>query len=147
MCVCVVGVCARLTSAGVGGRARPPAVPVEAGFARVTPPALGVVQAVADASAALAGLAPRRPVEAAALGVLAALALWREKGAGKKKKKKSRKSSVCHFGEDDLSTQPHVFSQAEVSTPAAVREVCFDSLEHSCGAPVSPSAGCQGRSL
>lgn len=55
----------------------PPGIPVEAGLAPLTLAAFGVVQTVTHASAALAGLAPRRPIEAAAQGVAAALALWR----------------------------------------------------------------------
>lgn len=67
----------RLTFAGVGGRVGPPGIPVEAGLAPLTLAPVGVVKTVAHASAALAGLAPRRPIEAAAQGVAAALALWR----------------------------------------------------------------------
>lgn len=66
-----------LTFAGVGGRARPPRIPVEAGLALLTLPPFRVVQTVAHASAALSGLTPRRPVKMAALGMTIALALWR----------------------------------------------------------------------
>ena len=51
-------------------------VPVEAGPAVLTLAAPGVVQAVAHAPAALARLPPSRPIEAAAVGVAIALALW-----------------------------------------------------------------------
>lgn len=53
-----------------------PRVPVEARLAPLALAPFGVVQTVTHASAALAGLAPRRPVEMAALGVAVALALW-----------------------------------------------------------------------
>lgn len=66
----------RLTFAGVGGRVRSPRVPVEARLAPLALAPFGVVQTVAHASAALAGLAPRRPIKMAALGVAVALALW-----------------------------------------------------------------------
>lgn len=74
MCVCVC-----LTLAGVGGRVRPPGVSVETRLAPLTLTALGVVQTVTDPAAALAGLAPRRPIEVAALSVAATLALWCER--------------------------------------------------------------------
>lgn len=51
-------------------------VPVEAGPALLTLAPFGVVQTVAHASAALSGLAPRRPIKMAALGMAVALALW-----------------------------------------------------------------------
>ena len=54
---------------------RPLGVSVEAGLAVLTLPSFGVVQTVAHASTSLAGLAPRRPVEMAALSVSVALAL------------------------------------------------------------------------
>lgn len=59
-------------------RVRPLGVPVEAGFASLALAALCVVHAVAHATAALAGLAPRRPIKVAALCVTIALALWGE---------------------------------------------------------------------
>lgn len=76
VCVCV---CVCLTFAGVRGGLRPVGVSVEAQLALLALPPLGVVQAVAHASAALARLAPRRPVEMAAQSVAVALTLWRER--------------------------------------------------------------------
>lgn len=65
----------RLTFAGVGGRARSSGIPVEAGLALLALPAFSVVQTVAQASAALSGLTPRRPIKTAARCVTVALAL------------------------------------------------------------------------
>lgn len=76
MCVCV---CVCLTLAGVGGRVRPLGISVEARLAPLTLTALGVVQTVADAAAALAGLAPRHPIKVAAPSVPVTLALCRER--------------------------------------------------------------------
>lgn len=72
-CVCV---CVFLTFAGVRVCVRPLGVPVEAEPAPLALAALRVVHTVARAAAALAGLAPRRPIKAAALGVAVTLALW-----------------------------------------------------------------------
>lgn len=58
---------------------RPAGISVEARLAPLTLTALGVVQTVARAAAALAGLAPRRPVKVAAESVAVTLALWRER--------------------------------------------------------------------
>lgn len=71
-----VCVCLSLTFAGVRVRVRPLGVPVEAGFAPLALTALCVVRAVTHATAALARLAPRRPIKVAALGVAVTLALW-----------------------------------------------------------------------
>lgn len=54
---------------------RPLGVPVEAVPAPLALAALCVVHAVAHAATALAGLAPRRPIEVAALSVAVTLAL------------------------------------------------------------------------
>lgn len=68
-----------LTFAGVGGGLRSLRVSVEAGFTFLTLPSFGVVETVAHASAALARLAPRRPIKMAALSVSVTLALWSER--------------------------------------------------------------------
>lgn len=65
-----------LTFAGVGGGVRPPGISVEAGLAFLTLTPFSVVQTVTHATAALAGLAPRRPIKMAALSVSVTLALW-----------------------------------------------------------------------
>lgn len=54
-------------------------ISVEARLAVLTLAALRVVQTVTNASAALARLAPRRPVKMAALSVSIALTLWCER--------------------------------------------------------------------
>lgn len=66
---------------------RPLGVPVEAGLAPLALAALCVVRAVAHATAALAGLAPRRPIKVAALSVTVTLALW---GGRRRRRKKIR---------------------------------------------------------
>lgn len=70
-----VCVCLSLTFAGVWVCVRPLGVPVEAGPAPLALAALCVVHAVAHATAALAGLAPRRPIKVAALSMTVTLAL------------------------------------------------------------------------
>lgn len=71
-----------LTFAGVGGGLRSLRVSVEAGFTFLTLASFGVVETVAHASAALARLAPRRPIKMAALSVSVTLALWSERKGG-----------------------------------------------------------------
>lgn len=68
-----------LTFAGVGGGLRSLRVSVEAGFTFLTLASFCVVETVAHASAALARLAPRRPIKMAALSVSVTLALWSER--------------------------------------------------------------------
>lgn len=71
-----------LTFAGVGGGLRSLRVSVETGFTFLTLASFGVVETVAHASAALARLAPRRPIKMAALSVSVTLALWSERKGG-----------------------------------------------------------------
>lgn len=71
-CVCVC-----LTFAGVWGGGRSLGVSEEASLAVLTLASFSVVQTVTHATAALAGLAPRRPIKMAALSVSVTLALCR----------------------------------------------------------------------